>query len=104
MVGVHILKVILCRFIQKKLKTGVSKSSPKITLLGNRGDNLKNHLTHYYCDSIKDLIKKLDSYSSARALDLEKENKNENIFTNIRRIFLDFGSALFSDKDIKREK
>ena len=83
---------------------GFQRVHPKITLLGNKGDNLKNHLTHYYCDSIKDLIKKLDSYSSARALDLEKENKNENIFTNIRRIFSRFWKCFILRQGFKEGK
>lgn len=85
-------------------KWGFQRVHPKITLLGKRGDNLKNHLTHYYCYSIKDLIKKLDSYSSARALDLEKENKNENIFTNIRRIFSRFWKCFILRQGFKEGK
>ena len=50
------------------------------------------------------LIKKLDSYSSARALDLEKENKNENIFTNIRRIFSRFWKCFILRQGFKEGK
>ena len=80
---------------------GLQRVHPKITLLGNKGGNLKNHLIHYYCYSISDLIKKLDSYSSARALDLKKENKNENVFINVRRIFSRFWKCFVLRKGFK---
>ena len=83
---------------------GLQRVHPKITLLGKRGGNLKNHLTHYYCYSIKDLIKKLDSYSSARALDLQKENKNENILSNIRRFFSRFWKCFILRQGYKEGK
>ena len=77
---------------------------PKIKLIGKRGENLKNHLTHFYCKNITDLINKLDSYSSARALDLKNENNKENIFTNIRRIFSRFWKCFILRKGYKEGK
>ena len=54
---------------RKNCKTwGSQRVHPKITLFGNRGGNLKNHLIHYYCHSIADLIKKLDGYSSGHPI------------------------------------
>ena len=100
--GAYFGKSSYAGLFRKKFKIwGLQRVHPKITLFGNRGCNLKNHLTHYYCYSISDLIKKLDSYSSARALDLENENKNENIFTNIRRIFSRFWKCFILRKGFK---
>ena len=48
----------------KKCKFGDFRES-KIKLIGKRGET-KNHLTHFYCKNITDLIYKLDSYSSAK--------------------------------------
>jgi glycosyltransferase involved in cell wall biosynthesis len=100
--GAYFGKSSYAGLFRKNFKTwGSQRVHPKITLFGNRGGNLKNHLIHYYCHSIADLIKKLDGYSSARALDLEKENINENIFTNIRRVFSRFWKCFILRKGFK---
>ena len=69
---------------------GNERVHPKLILKGKKGDNLNHRLTHFYCKNISDMIKKLDSYSSARAFDLLYSNSNETSVTNIRRIFSRF--------------
>ena len=83
---------------------GRQRVHPQINLSGKRGKNLKNRLTHYYCSDISDLLKKLDSYSNARALDLKHENSNESLSKNIRRIFSRFWKCFFLRKGFKEGK
>ena len=82
---------------------GRQRVHPKITLTGRRGKSLENQLDHYYCKNISDLFKKLDSYSSARALDM-KDNKNrETMIRNVRRIFSRFWKCYFLRKGYKEK-
>ncbi len=83
---------------------GFQRVHPKIKLRGKRGFDLKNSLVHYYCKNISDLLKKLDSYSSARAIDLKNEKKKENLFKNFRRIFSRFWKCFFLRKGYKEGK
>ncbi len=73
-------------------------------MLGNKGSRLKNKIDHYYCKSIFDLFNKLDSYSEARAKDLESNKNKETLLINIRRIFSRFWKAYFLRKGYKEKK
>ena len=99
-VGAHILvKPHMQAYLKKGYKQwGFQRVHPKIKLRGKRGFDLKNSLVHYYCKNISDLLKKLDNYSSARAIDLKNEKKKENLFKNFRRIFSRFWKCFFSQK------
>jgi glycosyltransferase involved in cell wall biosynthesis len=83
---------------------GRQRVHPKITLTGRRGESLKNKLDHYYCKNISDLFKKLDSYSSAKALDMRENKIKETMFRNVRRIFSRFWKCYFLRKGYKEKK
>ena len=72
-------------------------------MLGNKGSRLKNKIDHYYCKSIFDLFNKLDSYSEARAKDLESNKNKETLLINIRRIFSRFWKSYFLRKGYKEK-
>ena len=103
--GAYFGKSSYAGLFKKKCKRwGLQRVHPKIKLMGKKGYILNNHLTHLYCKNIADLITKLNSYSTARAMDLTKEKDKENIFINIRRIFSRFYKCFFLRKGYKEGK
>ena len=92
-------------FSEKKKKVwDRQRVHPKIKMLGNKGSRLKNKIDHYYCKSIFDLFNKLDSYSEARAKDLESNKNKETLLINIRRIFSRFWKSYCLRKGYKEKK
>ncbi len=85
-------------------KWGGQRVHPKIIMNGNKGPNLKNKLDHYYCKSISDLITKLDSYSTSRAIDLKDSGSDESLYVNVRRLFSRFWKCFFLRKGYKEKK
>lgn len=66
-----------------------------------KGEMLKCRLNHYVDKNISDMIKRLDSYSSARAKDLRESGKIGNLPDNIRRFFSRFIKCYFFRKGYK---
>ncbi len=91
-------------FKKEKKIWGNQRVHPKIDLIGVQGKTLVNKLIHYYSKSIFDLFIKLDSYSSARAKDLEYLKKPESLLINIRRIFSRFWKCFFLRKGYKEKE
>ena len=103
--GAYIGKSAYAGLFRKKKKVwDRQRVHPKIKMLGNKGSRLKNKIDHYYCKSIFDLFNKLDSYSEARAKDLESNKNKETLLINIRRIFSRFWKAYFLRKGYKEKK
>lgn len=69
---------------------GPQRVHPSLNLVGEEGPRLKNRIIHYSDKNISSLIKKLDSYSSARAKDMRDSGKTGTLLGNIRRIFTRF--------------
>ena len=77
---------------------GKERVHPKLKFKGKRGQELINPIRHNFDRNISGLIRKLDSYSSARALDL-RDSKNLGTFIgNFRRIFSRFLKCYFFRK------
>ncbi len=85
-------------------KWGRQRVHPKILMNGKKGPDLKNQLDHFYCKSISDLISKLDSYSTARAMDLKESKNRESLLINIRRLFSRFWKCFVLRKGYKEKK
>ena len=90
-------------FKTNKKVWGNQRVHPKIKLVGKEGKKLKNKLHHFYCKSVFDLFVKLDSYSSAKALDLVNYKKSESLNKNVRRIFSRFWKCFFLRKGYKEK-
>ena len=81
---------------RKGYKTwGKQRVHPKLELKGTRGRDLVNPVRHNFDHSISGLIRKLDSYSSARALDLRDSGNLGTFIGNFRRIFSRFLKCYF---------
>ena len=65
---------------------------------------MNNNINHFYCESVFDLINKLDSYSSSRASDLNEQKKKENLIMNIKRIFSRFWKAFILRKGYREKQ
>ena len=83
---------------------GGDRVHPKIILSKKKGNTLQNSLIHFYCKDISDMIVKLDSYSTARSIDLLENNNNENLRKNVRRIFSRFWKSYILRKGFKEKK
>jgi len=63
---------------------------PRLTWSGKKGPMLKKRLSHYVDRNISDMIRRLDSYSTARAKDLRASGEIGSFANNFRRLFTRF--------------
>jgi glycosyltransferase involved in cell wall biosynthesis len=77
---------------RKGVKTwGRDRVHPSLTWRGRKGPMLANRLDHYVDKNISDMIRRLDSYSTARARDLRDKGETWGSFaTNCRRMVTRF--------------
>lgn len=68
---------------------------------GPKGPMLKGRIKHYVDRNISDMIRRLDSYSSARAMDLRESGKIGSFANNFRRLISRFFKCYVSRKGYK---
>ncbi len=85
---------------RKGVKTwGDQRVHPSLSWSGPKGAMLTNRLEHYVDRDISDMIKRLDAYSTARALDLREAGETwGSTASNIRRFFSRFFKCYVSRK------
>ena len=71
-------------------RVGAQRVHPPLSLDGKQGAALKHRLQHFVDRDISDMLKRLDSYSKARALDLRDSGDFGSFGANVRRIFSRF--------------
>jgi len=69
---------------------GRNRVHPALTFRGTKGPRLTNRIDHHVDRNISDMIKRLDRYSSAKALDLRDSGDIGTFGRNVRRIFSRF--------------
>ena len=69
---------------------GMQRVHPSLKWSGQKGAMLENRLEHYVDRDISDMIKRLDSYSTARARDLIDGGDIGSMANNVRRFFSRF--------------
>ncbi len=69
---------------------GEGRVHPKIHLSGKEGPPLANAIDHLVDRNISDMIRRLDSYSTARAADLREHGDPDPTRTYVRRFFSRF--------------
>lgn len=69
---------------------GMQRVHPSLEWTGAKGEMLENRLVHYVDRDISDMIKRLDSYSNARAKDLVDSGDIGSLCNNVRRFFSRF--------------
>jgi glycosyltransferase involved in cell wall biosynthesis len=76
---------------RKGAKTwGAQRVHPALTWRGRKGPMLQNRVLHYVDRDISDMIRRLDSYSTARAKDLRETGEIGSLASNVRRLFTRF--------------
>jgi len=71
-------------------QVGAQRVHPTLSLDGKQGAALKHRLQHFVDRDISDMLKRLDSYSKARSLDLCDSGDLGSFGVNVRRIFSRF--------------
>jgi len=69
---------------------GMQRVHPSLKWSGRKGAMLQGRLVHYVDRDISDMIRRLDSYSTARALDLIDSGDIGSMTNNVRRFFSRF--------------
>ena len=69
---------------------GPERVHPSLTWRGRKGPMLEHRIEHYVDRDISDMIRRLDSYSTARARDLRDQGEIGSLPSNVRRVFTRF--------------
>lgn len=69
---------------------GLQRVHPSLKWSGQKGPMLKGRLIHYVDRNISDMIRRLDSYSTARAKDLRQSGDIGSTANNVRRFISRF--------------
>jgi glycosyltransferase involved in cell wall biosynthesis len=80
---------------------GPERLHPSLKWSGKKGPMLKGRIKHYVDRNISDMIRRLDSYSTARAKDLRESGKAGSFANNLRRLFSRFFKCYVSRKGYK---
>ena len=87
------------RLARKGVKTwGQQRVHPSLTWNGEKGPRLTGALEHYVDRNISDMIRRLDSYSSAKARDMRDRGEIGSTANNVRRLFSRFIKCYVSRK------
>lgn len=77
---------------------GDQRVHPNLIWSGRKGAMLANRSVHYVDRDLSDMIKRLDSYSSARARDMRDSGQIGSTANNVRRFFSRFIKCYFFRK------
>lgn len=80
---------------------GRQRVHPSLQWSGSKGPMLKSRINHYVDRNISDMIRRLDSYTTARAKDLRESGKIGSMTNNVRRLFSRFFKCYFCRKGYK---
>jgi len=80
---------------------GRQRVHPSLSWQGRKGPMLTNRIDHYVDRDISDMIKRLNSYSTARAKDLIESGEIGSTLSNLRRFFSRFIKCYFFRKGYK---
>jgi glycosyltransferase involved in cell wall biosynthesis len=69
---------------------GMGRVHPRLEMTGREGPPLQNRLVHLVDRNISDMIRRLDSYTTARARDLREGGDPDPTWKYVRRIFSRF--------------
>ncbi|MBT4889578.1 MAG: glycosyltransferase family 2 protein [Rhodospirillales bacterium] len=87
------------RLARKGVKVwGKQRVHPSLIWKGEKGPRLTGALDHYVDRNISDMIRRLDSYSTAKAKDMRAQGEVGSTANNIRRLFSRFLKCYVSRK------
>ncbi len=79
-------------------KWGRQSVHPSLTWTGTKGPRLSGYLIHYVDRNISDVIRRLDSYTTAKARDMRARGEIGSTANNVRRLFTRFFKCYVSRK------
>lgn len=77
-------------FRKEVKRWGRQRVHPRLEWSGRKGPMLQNRLNHFVDRNVSDMIRRLDSYSTARAKDLREAGDIGRMRSNVRRFFSRF--------------
>ena len=83
---------------------GPQRLHPALELSNREGPTLENRLDHYVDRDISDMIRRLDSYTSARARDIREHNDGGSFARNLRRFVTRFWKCFVSRSGYREGK
>lgn len=83
---------------------GPQRLHPALDLTEREGPTLTNRLDHYVDRNISDMIRRLDSYTSARARDIREHGDGGSYAGNLRRVLTRFWKCYVSRKGYREGK
>ncbi len=83
---------------------GAQRLHPALDLRGKPGPTLTNRLDHYVDRNISDMIRRLDSYTSARARDIREHGNGGSYAGNLRRVVTRFWKCYVSRRGYQEGK
>jgi len=83
---------------------GRQRVHPEIRFTGSEGPPLTHRIDHYVDRNISDMIRRLDSYTSARARDIRENGDGGTYGRNIRRMFSRFWKCYVGRKGYREGK
>lgn len=83
---------------------GRQRVHPKLDFTGTEGAPLDNRIEHYVDRNISDMIRRLDSYTTARARDIREFGDGGTYGRNVRRIASRFWKCYVSRKGYREGK
>lgn len=90
---------------KKGAKTwGRQRVHPELTFNGPQGKTLTHRINHYVDKNISDMIKRLDSYTSAKAKDIRENGGGGSFNHNLRRIISRFWKCYVLRKGYREGK
>lgn len=92
---------VTCLYKKGTKKWGRQRVHPELTFKGKFGPNLKNHIKHYFVKNISELLKKFDSWTYLKSLDLLDDEKKNTLSHNVRRIISRFLKNYYKRKGYK---
>ncbi|MEE2997854.1 MAG: glycosyltransferase family 2 protein [Pseudomonadota bacterium] len=83
---------------------GRQRLHPALELNGSEGPPLNNRVDHYVDRNISDMMRRLDSYTTARARDIREHNDGGSYARNLRRFFTRFWKCYVSRRGYREGK
>jgi len=83
---------------------GPERVHPRLTFTGEKGAPLANPLEHLVDRNISDMLRRLDRYSTAHALDLRESGEIGSYGHNLRRIFSRFWKCYIARKGYRERE
>ena len=81
---------VTCLFKKGTKKWGKQRVHPELKFTGKFGPDLKFPIDHYFVKNISELLKKFDTWTYLKSLDLMDSKKKDSLSHNMRRIISRF--------------